>query len=330
MVFNLFRVGSSVIRMMANFLGTETFKKGVTNYLEQNKFGNAKQDDLWNALTTAAQADRVLDDNLSVKEIMDTWTLQMGFPVIEVKRQYDSSRGISIKQERFLLYEDEKASVNESKKGIKYKWWIPISYTTPGGNYLNATPQFWLQPNASGSTQQTVNLPNDKALIINVKETGFYRVNYDQHNWKLIEEALKSNHTSIHQTNRAQILNDAFSLARAGRLNYSTALSLTNYLQKEEDYVPWQAALHSLDYLDQMLGRTGVYGDYKKYLIGELKFTYNRLGFVPKDEDGFLDVLMRKQVINTMCTLGYDPCVKEGKLSIKIRINTKFRILNKE
>ena len=87
---------------------------------------------------------------------------------------------------------------------------------------------------------------------------------------------------------------------------------MTKYLQKEEDYIPWQAVLSSLDYLDLMLGRTGVYGDYKKYLTGELQQTYNKLGFVPKDEDGFLDILLRKQVINTMCGLGYAPCVDEG------------------
>ena len=307
-------LGSSIIRMMANFLGMETFKNGVSNYLKKHKYGNAKQDDLWDSLTMSAHTDRVLNDNITVKEIMDTWTLQMGFPVVHVHRNYCLDNAITISQERFLLYEDKEASVNESQKGIKYKWWIPISYTNPGGNFSNTVPKFWLQPNTNQPIQHNVDLPNDQALIVNVRQTGFYRVNYDQQNWKLIEEALKSDHTSIHATNRAQILNDAFRLAEVGFLNYSTALGLTNYLQKEEDYVPWQAALTSLQYLDTMLGRTGAYGNYKTYLAGELKLTYNRLGFTPKPDDGFLDVLLRKQVVRTMCGLGYDSCVKEGML----------------
>ena len=43
--------GSSVIRMMANFLGIETFNKGITNYLNTYAYSNAEQDDLWEQLT---------------------------------------------------------------------------------------------------------------------------------------------------------------------------------------------------------------------------------------------------------------------------------------
>ena len=35
--------GASVIRMMANFLGLETFNGGITNYLNKHEYGNAKQ-----------------------------------------------------------------------------------------------------------------------------------------------------------------------------------------------------------------------------------------------------------------------------------------------
>ena len=34
---------------------------------------------------------------------------------------------------------------------------------------------------------------------------------------------------------------DAFNLARAGRLNYSIALSLTGYMRNEVDYIPWKS-----------------------------------------------------------------------------------------
>ena len=50
--------GSSVIRMMANFLGTATFNKGITNYLRANSYSNAEQDTLWQFLTVAGQVYR--------------------------------------------------------------------------------------------------------------------------------------------------------------------------------------------------------------------------------------------------------------------------------
>ena len=60
-------------------------------------------------------------------------------------------------------------------------------------------------------------LPNaDKAVIFNVQETGYYRVNYDKQNWELIIKQLNEDHTKIHVINRAQIIDDAINLARSG------------------------------------------------------------------------------------------------------------------
>ena len=41
-------------------------------------------------MTEAAHEDGVLYEDLTVKQIMDTWTLQMGYPVLTVQR-FDSS-----------------------------------------------------------------------------------------------------------------------------------------------------------------------------------------------------------------------------------------------
>ena len=37
--------------MMYHFLGESTFKEGLTLYLNRFKYGNAEQDDLWQAYT---------------------------------------------------------------------------------------------------------------------------------------------------------------------------------------------------------------------------------------------------------------------------------------
>ena len=52
----------------------------------------ATQDDLWQFLTTQAHADGTLDASVTVKEIMDTWTLQMGYPVVTVTKTADPSQ----------------------------------------------------------------------------------------------------------------------------------------------------------------------------------------------------------------------------------------------
>lgn len=73
--------GATILRMLAAFLGEKTFRQGLTNYLKSREYGNAVQDDLWDALTQQAITDKV-QLPASVKEIMDTWTLKMGQPLI--------------------------------------------------------------------------------------------------------------------------------------------------------------------------------------------------------------------------------------------------------
>ena len=90
--------------------------------------------------------------------------------------------------------------------------------------------------------------------------TGYYRVNYDAHNWKLIAQQLMTNHTVISVINRAQIMNDALNLARAGLLHYETPLNLTKYLEREVEFLPWESTLTALSYLNSMMQRTPGYG----------------------------------------------------------------------
>ena len=43
------------------------------------------------------------------------------------------------------------------------------------------------------------------ALVANVQQTGFYRVNYDQKNWQMLAELLLADHARVHRINRAQV-----------------------------------------------------------------------------------------------------------------------------
>ncbi len=64
---------------------------------------------------------------------------------------------------------------------------------------------------------------------------------------------LDDNHLSIHRLNRAQMIKDSLALAKAGILEYSSALQSTKYLKKEFDFIPWTTAMTELDFIGQML-----------------------------------------------------------------------------
>lgn len=91
-------------------------------------------------------------------------------------------------------------------------------------------------------------------ILFNNKETGFYRVQYDDVNYQLIANALNSDHLNhIHIVTRAQLIDDAYNFARSGRYpNYSQFLHIIRYLQNETEYVPWGAAMNGITLLNRM------------------------------------------------------------------------------
>lgn len=259
--------GASIIRSMENFLTTDVFKRGLTNYLNQFLYQSATQDDLWAAMTLEAQKSGVFDDSMSVKTIMDGWTLQTGFPFITVTRNYKDDK-INLEQRRFILMEaNSTESEEESSAEIDEKdplWWVPITYTTRReSNFSNTKPSHWMK--AEKSIEIDHKIDNDDWLIVNLQVTGYYRVNYDITNWKLIIKHLNDprRYHEISQSNRAQLIDDAMNLARAEILDYTTALEVTKYLNHERDYVPWKTAINNLLYIDSMLIRMPDYDKMK-------------------------------------------------------------------
>lgn len=93
----------------------------------------------------------------------------------------------------------------------------------------------------------------DDWLIGNLQHAGFYRVNYDQENWIRLINQLETNHTIINPINRAQILDDTYNLGRAEIVDQIIFLNISKYLAKEQDPLPFTAALNGLNYISTML-----------------------------------------------------------------------------
>ena len=163
--------------------------------MNRYKYKNAKQDNLWEELTKQAHLDETLDSSLNIKDIMDTWTLQKGYPVVYLDTKYstDNETIISIKQNWFLLN-----NLNKTNETNKYKWYIPFTYTTSNElNFNFESKPIWLKPNDSLITITINNTDKDQWIIGNIKHSGFYRVNYDESNWNLLIKQLINDHNKI-------------------------------------------------------------------------------------------------------------------------------------
>ncbi|XP_011643084.1 aminopeptidase N isoform X2 [Pogonomyrmex barbatus] len=311
--------GASIIRMMDHFLTTEVFKKGLSNYLNGKAYQNAEQNDLWYALTKQAHQDKVLDSNVTVKEIMDTWTLQTGFPVVTVTRNYKNG-SVSLTQERFLLRNSATIVISESEMPL---WWIPITYTSEKQlNFNNTQPMKWMKAERS-IILNDLDVSSSQWILFNVQETGYYRVNYDRANWQMIIKQLnKQNFKDISTINRAQLIDDALNLARAGKLDYTIAFDVTSYLAHEIEYLPWKAAFNAMDYLNDMLIKTQGYDKFRLYILKLLDNVYKQVGFIDKVGDPQLTVFTRIDVLNWACNFGHEDCVTNAVHQFKDWRNT--------
>ncbi|XP_074096420.1 suppressor of ER stress-induced death isoform X3 [Cotesia typhae] len=317
--------GASIIRMMDHFLTTNVFKQGLTNYLIEKAYGNSEQNDLWNALTDEAHKNNVLPLEVTVKKIMDTWTLQTGFPVVTVIRDYKSGSAY-LTQERFILQNNATTvTLMGTNEEIKDKnenedlWWIPITYTTEVIKNFNSTkPSNWMNAKYS-LTLKNIDASDNQWIIFNILETGFYRVNYDKKNWQLIIRQLNDhdNYKDIATINRGQLIDDALNLARAGRIDYSTALDVTTYLRHETEYIPWKSALTALNYIDNMLNKYQGYDRFRVYILRLLDNVYRKVGFKDMPGDPQLTVFTRIDILLWACTFGHDDCVRNAVMQFQ-------------
>ena len=66
---------SSVLRMLCNFVGQDTFLKGVSMYLKDHLYGNTTTKDLWDGIDKALQVpDGVAID---IPGMMENWIVKV-------------------------------------------------------------------------------------------------------------------------------------------------------------------------------------------------------------------------------------------------------------
>ena len=90
---NVYSKGALVLQMLKKYLGPERFWAAINRYLTRHAFGNARSDDLREAVLSAT------GENLDW--FWDQWVYQVGYPEFVVSSAYDSTAGsvaLTVKQ----------------------------------------------------------------------------------------------------------------------------------------------------------------------------------------------------------------------------------------
>ncbi len=269
--------GGSVLRMLEHFLGADTFREGLQIYIQRHQYANARTRDLWNALGEAS--------GQPVSDIMDSWTSQTGYPVLEatVNRSGDEIE-VGLSQSRFLY--DEILGQDESDDTI---WKVPVTARTAS----NAEPERRLMETAeSGLTLRPAPYGSTEEWIkVNPGQAGFFRVQYADEEIERLKAPISS--LTLPAQDRLGLQSDAYALVKAGRIPASAYLNLVEAYSNEDDASVAGDLAASLNALDNLLSAEDFHTAYQAFGRRVFKPIGDRAGWDPRPEEGHRDALLR-------------------------------------
>ncbi|XP_006815687.1 aminopeptidase N-like [Saccoglossus kowalevskii] len=293
--------GGCISTMMESFLGRETYFTALRIYLDKYQYTDTITDQLMEVLSqaNAGNGDR------SMKELMDPWLRQAGYPVVDVTRT--GSRTFHADQEIFFQYKNDKPDRRHPHMG--YKWHIPLIYTYQANSQSQRLLWMNLEP-------IDFELPSDSTkhdwILVNIDQKGYYRVNYDLDNWNKLAQQLLDDHTVFSARTRGALIADALNLAKAQRLGAVVALKLMQYLVTERDFLPWYTVSRYIEYTKDMLGRTSTYWFFQKFMSDLSTPRHAELGW-DLYQGTHLETHSRLDALTLACQFDSPVCIENAK-----------------
>ncbi|RXN10957.1 thyrotropin-releasing hormone-degrading ectoenzyme [Labeo rohita] len=307
-----YKKGAALIRMLANVMGQPLFQRGLNDYLMTHMYGNAARDDLWNKFSEAMQRE---GKDINITQVMDRWTLQMGYPVVTISKNESLDNSVTISQEHFV-YDTEAKIQNPELFNKSFQWQIPLTLAVGNSSHISTETIIWVSNKTE--THRVGHVDGETWLLGNINQTGYFRVNYDLHNWRLLIQQLMTNPTIISVGNRAGLIDDVFNLARAGYLPQNVPLQMISYLSQETEFLPWHAASRALYQLDKLLDRTEDHSLFSDYVLRQVEPKYHKLGWPATSPDGsFMQAVyqteeLQREVMMLACSFGNKHCHRQA------------------
>eukprot|EP00463_Aulacantha_scolymantha_P003380 TRINITY_DN423_c0_g1_i1.p1 TRINITY_DN423_c0_g1~~TRINITY_DN423_c0_g1_i1.p1 ORF type:complete len:576 (-),score=89.60 TRINITY_DN423_c0_g1_i1:104-1831(-) len=238
--------GSSVIRMLANYLGEKQFRDGLRTYLKEKQYSCATTEDLWRHCSSASDRD--------VAAVMDNWIKKVGYPFIKVvlsPESYSEKKiSITLTQKRFLA--------NGGEVADDVIWFCPIDIIIGVGDE-EKQKTVSIEFNQKEQTLELelpdgFNTSNAWWIKLNKDSSSFFRVTYD----KNLSERLSTNlFSKLGPIDRLSIQTDVFALSQAGNANTADAIRLAASYRDETNYSVWFDLTSSLSKLLKLYALAG-------------------------------------------------------------------------
>lgn len=209
----------NVLLMLENYLGPETFRAGVHNYLAAHLYSNATAEDFWNAQTATSHK--------PVDQIMDSLVAQPGAPLITFGTP--SGGKVAVQQKRFFVSPGIQPDPDQ-------KWTLPVCFKS------NTDSKQECQILTPATT--TLSVPAGSMFFANATGKGYYRSAYAKRDY----EALVANiEKSLSAPERVSLLGDAWAQVRSNKTTIAEYMALAAAVKNDASPDVVSSALGGVD-----------------------------------------------------------------------------------
>ncbi len=259
--------GSSVLRMLEQYLGEETFRNGIRRYLKAHAYSNTETDDLWAALEA--------ESGEPVGDIMSGWIYQGGYPQIDVSTTVG---GYRLEQRHFRFLGEGEST-----------WQVPALYRkgSEEGRVIVG--------------DEAIVMPADDDLLLNRGGDGFYRINYPAGTL----QALAAGLGDLEPAERYTLIADTWANVLAGAKPAADFIDLVSSLDGEDEPDVWGIAISGLAELGRVISsddRPALQSKVRSLLGAQA----SEMGWDPKEGESDLTRRLRGLLLRTLGNLGND------------------------
>jgi tricorn protease interacting factor F2/3 len=214
-----YQKGARLIRMIESFLGRDEFRDGITEYLRDHQYGNARSDDLWETLEEESRS--------PVSKVMRSWIERPGHPRITVRQ---IGPDVELTQSRFTFVPGDRSEP---------PWSIPLA---------------WTQGEARGSMifdfeRATLQGVDASTLCIDPGRAGFFRLLWSPE----LRTRVLADLSSLPTLDRWAIFHDGFAFLLSGDYSLDDYLTVLRAASNETDRLTVEEVARSLDLLYPVL-----------------------------------------------------------------------------
>ncbi len=295
--------GSAILDMINDFIGDKPFSKGLNIYLKTFAYSNTYKEDLWDSIQKALQNDKKLKD-VSINKMMKSWIENPGYPILDLK---SNGKSLNIIQSRFFI--------SGKKINNGNNWIIPMKYKVDETEYKAVIE----------SKSTTINIPNNKRLIINPNQSGFYVTKYET---PLIKKIFRDiNSKDFDNKMIAGLVSNTYLLLKSSNIRIEEFIDLIEPGYKNISYPSLILLNGYLLGLYSIFYKTKISKKIKDLSLKLNQYIIKTVGFDKSKNDSEINKEVRFNAISNLVTMGdLDTSKKLSDISKKYFKNKSYDI----